>query len=80
MRVEEIVFLKASNKSTQRTRNRIREHGAQGFIVSSDESCPSCLKGKRARLFDSVSITASGGVPWSGWLALEEIEVINENR
>ena len=78
MRVREIVFLKASNKATQRTRNRIREHGALGFVVSSDEVSPSCMQGKKARIFDSVTPTASGGIRWSGWLPTEEIE-IDEN-
>ena len=75
MRVRETVFLKASNKATQRTRNRIREHGVLGFVVSSDEVCPSCMQGKKARIFDSVTPTASGGIRWSGWLPTEEIEI-----
>jgi len=78
MRVRETVFLKASNKATQRTRNRIREHGVLGFVVSSDEVSPSCMQGKKSRIFDSVTPTASGGIRWSGWLPTEEIE-IDEN-
>ena len=75
MRVRETVFLKASNKATQRTRNRIREHGVLGFVVSSDEVRPSCMQGKKSRIFDSVTATASGGIRWSGWLPTEEIEI-----
>ena len=78
MRVKEIVFLKASNKATQRTRNRIREHGALGFVVWGDETHPVCMQGKKARIFESVTETASGGIRWSGWLPAEEIE-LDEN-
>ena len=71
--------------ASQRTRNRLREHGASGFVVVSDPRNPAFDKGNRQwislrSLEENVSLARWGspGVKeaWEGWLPMDEL-VIN---
>ena len=76
----DFIFVSPSRKAKGRTKNRIREHGAEGFTVKGISESVDCMGNRPAILFKSVSKTASGNEEWSGWLASEEIEVTNETR
>ena len=84
-----LIIIKAVPSASSRTRNRLREHGADGFIIRD---------GPRRVMFDSGAQTwinvqsrsenvslHKWGHPgkreaWFGWLPVNEIEVINESR
>ena len=81
--------IKANPGASSRTRNRLREHGADGFTIRD---------GPKRVLFDSgaqvwINVQSRSenvslhkwGHPgkreaWCGWLPVDEIEVTNENR
>ncbi len=71
----DLIFISPSNKAKGRTKNRLREHGADGFVVQKVSTSASCLDSRPAVLLKSISKTASGGEQWHGWLALEEVEI-----
>lgn len=68
----------------QRTKNRIREHGSQGFAITRFDPGSQLFGNTPAVLLRSVSVTASDGQggreQWSGWLPLLEIEEIHKQR
>tara|TARA_R110000824_G_scaffold291864_1_gene480319 strand:- start:734 stop:967 length:234 start_codon:yes stop_codon:yes gene_type:complete len=70
------VMLKAASGASQRTRNRIRERGADGFTV---ERAPQPIAAPNNRGANWVLLMSLDG-KWSGWLPVDEIEVINETR
>ncbi len=70
------VMLKAASGASQRTRNRIRERGADGFTV---ERAPQPIAAPNNRGVNWVLLMSLDG-KWSGWLPVDEIEVINETR
>ena len=70
------VMLKAASGASQRTRNRIRERGADGFTV---EKAPQPIAAADNRGVNWVLLMSLDG-KWSGWLPVDEIEVINGNR
>ncbi len=76
----DLIFVRTSEKAKGRTKNRLREHGADGFVVQKTSESVGCLENRPALLLKSVSKTASGNEEWHGWLPSEEIEVINESR
>ena len=82
MKVGERIKLQPSPKAKGRTKNRLREHGEDGFIVQRVSTGASCLEHRPALLLESVSKTSTGGESWLGWLPSEEVEVevINESR
>jgi len=65
------VMLHPTRKAHQRTKNRIRENGKQGFIVIAAQEEPLCLSRRPAFLLESVD------TGWRGWLPCEEVEVIS---
>jgi len=77
IKIGETVFIKHNQSACNRTKNRIREHGAQGFVIKMFS--PSCrlFGGCPAILFDSVSKLSSDGKggreAWHGWLPIGEI-------
>jgi uncharacterized protein YbbK (DUF523 family) len=77
IKIGETVFIKHNQSACNRTKNRIREHGAQGFVIKMFS--PSCrlFGGYPAILFDSVSKLSSNGKggreAWHGWLPIGEI-------
>jgi hypothetical protein len=75
-------------KVSQRTRNKIHEHGSSGFIILQEPTVPSfCTRGAnwiRVRsLEENVSLSRWGRPgekeAWSGWLPMAEIR-IEENE
>jgi hypothetical protein len=76
----DLIFVNPSSKAQGRTKNRLREHGAEGFTVKGISESVGCMSNRAAILLKSVSKTSSGNEEWSGWLASEEIEVTNETR
>tara|TARA_R110000824_G_scaffold212461_4_gene398716 strand:+ start:1069 stop:1302 length:234 start_codon:yes stop_codon:yes gene_type:complete len=70
------VMLKALPGASQRTKNRIRERGAQGFDVC---VMPQCTQFADNRGVDWVLLDAKDSF-WMGWLPVDELEVVNENR
>ena len=70
------VMLKAASGASQRTKNRIRERGADGFTV---ERAPQAIAAPNNRGVNWVLLMSLDG-KWSGWLPVDEIEVVNESR
>ena len=70
------VMLKAASGASQRTRNRIRERGADGFTVEKE---PQSIAAAGNRGVNWVLLMSLDG-KWSGWLPVDEIEVVNESR
>ena len=70
------VMLKAASGASQRTKNRIRERGADGFTV---ERPPQSITAADNRGVNWVLLMSLDG-KWSGWLPVDEIEVVNESR
>ena len=74
------VTLKWIKGACQRTKNRIREHGSQGFVISRFDPGSQLFGNTPAVLLNSVSVTASDGQggreQWSGWLPLLEIDEV----
>ena len=59
------MILTAAPKASSRTKNRLREHGAEFTLVRINH--PSCFAGRR-----SVLVVAPDG--WTGWLPLNELQ------
>lgn len=66
------IFLTATPGASQRTKNRIRERGEQGFKVKK-EAQPCRFDNNRG--VNWVQLDAVGN-DWSGWLPVDEIEVV----
>ena len=62
------------NESSQRTKNRIRENGTAGFMVTKITNSHPSLENRSAVLLQSVSMTRDGSA-WFGWLPFDEIEI-----
>ncbi len=75
MKPGDLIFVNPSSKANGRTKNRFREHGAEGFIIERISESASCMGNRPAILLKSISEVASGNREWSGWLATEELEV-----
>lgn len=79
IKIGQTVFLKHNRFACNRTKNRIREHGSEGFVIQ--KFVPNCglFDHRPAILFNSVTELASDGAggkePWMGWLPIEEIEM-----
>lgn len=77
--IGQTVFLKHNRFACNRTKNRIREHGSEGFVIQ--KFVPGCglFDGRPAILFNSVTELSSDGVggkePWMGWLPIDEIDM-----
>jgi len=70
------VMLKAASGASQRTKNRIRDRGADGFTV---ERAPQPIAAPNNRGVNWVLLMSLDG-KWSGWLPVDEIEVVSGNR
>ena len=67
------IFLTALPGASQRTKNRIRERGADGFTV---ERPPQSITAADNRGVNWVMVMSADG-KWSGWLPVDEIEVVS---
>ena len=73
MKEGDIIFLTALPGASQRTKNRIRERGADGFTV---ERAPQPIAAADNRGVNWVLLMSLDG-KWSGWLPVDEIEVVS---
>ena len=75
-KIGSVVKLKATQGASQRTRNRIRERGAQGFEVIKRPQTASFAdnRGVQWVLLDAKDSE------WRGWLPVDELEVVNASR
>ena len=77
IKIGETVLVKHNQSACNRTKNRIREHGAQGFVIKMFVPGSGLFVGRPAILFDSVTELSSNGKggfeAWSGWLPIGEI-------
>ena len=77
IKVGETVFIKHNRSACNRTKNRIREHGTQGFVIKMFRPNSCLFGGSPAILFDSVSELSSDGMggkeAWHGWIPIGEI-------
>ena len=76
MKIGDTIKIKALSGASQRTKNRIRERGEQGFTIRKG---PQATRFANNRGVDWVMFDAVGN-DWSGWLPVDEIEVVNESR
>ena len=72
MRRGDTVFLAATPGACQRTKNRIRERGADGFTVEKEPQAASFANNRGVKW---VMLTSKSG-DWLGWLPVDEIEVV----
>ena len=73
MKEGDTIFLTALPVASQRTKNRIRERGADGFTV---ERPPQSITAADNRGVNWVMVMSADG-KWSGWLPVDEIEVVS---
>ena len=71
MKVGEKIKLKATEGASNRTKNRIREHGHSSFEV--------CCKPQHVISMSTVAVLLRTE-KWFGWIPLNEIEVINNAK
>ena len=76
--MDDMVKIKPARNASQRTKNRIREHGSI-FKVHDVRGSVLCLGHRAAIRLEAQTRHASDGKGgrehWQGWLPLEEIEV-----
>ena len=73
MKIGDTIKIKALSGASQRTKNRIRERGADGFTV---ERPPQSITAPDNRGVNWVMVMSADG-KWSGWLPVDEIEVVS---
>ena len=73
MKIGETIKIKTLSGASQRTKNRIRERGADGFTV---ERPPQSITAADNRGVNWVMVMSADG-KWSGWLPVDEIEVVS---
>jgi hypothetical protein len=59
--------------ASQRTKNRIRERGARGFVVRQTPTPCKALENRKALLL--MGVDDETPEPWIGWLPLDEINM-----
>ena len=72
MKIGDTIKIKALSGACQRTKNRIRERGANGFTVEKE---PQSVRFDNSRGVNWVMLMSADG-NWSGWLPVDEIEVV----
>jgi len=68
------IFLAPTSSASQRTKNRLREHGASGFVVRQGPRQSVLFPGKIIALFESVTKSSAGNRTWMGWINIAEID------
>ena len=76
MNIGDTIHFKALSAASKRTKNRIHNRGKSGFEV---RQLPRKCKFTDNRGVDWVHLDSLSST-WSGWLPMDEIEVINESR
>jgi hypothetical protein len=71
------VFIHPNRFSSNRTKNRIKEHGEKGFLVINHSNSLKIFDGREAILLSSFTKNASNGQgsreSWVGWMPIDEI-------
>ena len=70
------IVLVPNKNASQRTKNRLREHGAHGFLVRQGPRRSVLFPGKVIALFESLTKSAAGRRTWMGWINIEEFDVV----
>lgn len=70
------IVLVPNENASQRTKNRLREHGAHGFLVRQGPRRSVLFPGKVIALFESLTKSAAGRRTWMGWINIEEFDVV----
>jgi len=73
MNIGDTIQLKALGSATKRTKNRIHNRGKSGFEV---RQLPQHCRFTGNRGVDWVQLDSLDSL-WSGWLPMDEIEIIN---
>lgn len=77
IKIGKIVMLNANKSACNRTKNRIREHGSQGFEIMKFVPGSALFDNSPAILFESLGRTSADGFGgkerWRGWLPIGEI-------
>ena len=76
MNIGDTIHFKALGSAVKRTKNRIHNRGKSGFEVT---KLPQLCRFTDNRGVDWVMLDSLDSL-WSGWLPMDEIEVINESR
>ena len=71
--IGKVVALSANQSACNRTKNRVANHGSQGFEIKRFNPGSQLFGGAAAILFESVSNSGKGGESWFGWLPIDEI-------
>ena len=73
LKIGDTITLKALGSATKRTKNRIHNRGKSGFKV---RKAPQRAKFTDNRGVEWIQLDAIDN-DWSGWLPIDEIEIIN---
>lgn len=80
IKIGQKVSIEAAHSARNRTKNRIREHGSQGFVVEKLSPSSPLFGGTPAVLLTSTTALSSDGSggkeAWVGWLPAGEIVFI----
>ena len=78
IKIGNVVFIKPNSSACSRTKNRIREHGGDGFKIVQFNPSSQLFGFTPAIRFTSMACLASDGKgrkeSWNGWLPLLEVE------
>ncbi len=71
------IGISSKPEASQRTKNRIRERGREGFLVQSSPPIQSCkaLENRQAVLVVAASDGERRGDRWMGWLPMNEVTI-----
>ena len=78
MNIGDTIHFKALGSASKRTKNRIHNRGKSGFEVTKLPQRTNFVNGTSGDR-DWIMLDSLDSL-WSGWLAMDEIEVINESR
>ena len=70
MKVKDKIFIVPGADSRLRTKNRIREHGDDGFLIRHLPQSVQCFNGAYG-----ISLESPDG--WFGWIRWNEIEIVD---
>jgi len=78
MNIGDTIHFKALSSASKRTKNRIHNRGKSGFEVRQLPKRTNFVNGTSGDR-DWIALDSLDSL-WSGWLPMDEIEVINESR
>ena len=78
MNIGDTIHFKALGSAVKRTKNRIHNRGKSGFKVTKLPQRTNFVNGTSGDR-DWIMLDSLDSL-WSGWLPMDEIEVINESR